>query len=265
MSKNAKKTGWKILFIVSVLVFIGCAGYYGFTMYQDHQAKKHRQEVLEAMESTEFTGEMEGEEPDIPKGIRHGEDVDFEKLQKINQDLYAWIYIPHTKVDYPIAQSPDDNRYYLKYNMNKEPEFAGCIYTENYNKKDFTDPNTVIYGHNMRNDSMFGSLHDFEDKKFFDKNKFVFIYTPEKIFTYRIFAAYEYDDRHILGTFDFEKKEVYKKYLESIYDVNTMVSNYRKDVKVDEEDKIITLSTCAGGKPEFRYLVQAVLEDVKTR
>lgn len=265
MDKNGKKKVWKVIFVLAILVFVGCGVYYGVTTYRNYLAEKHRQEILKEMESTEFTGEMEGDEPDIPKGIRHGEDVDFEKLRKINSDLYAWIYIPHTKVDYPIAQSADDNSYYLKYNMNKEPEFAGCIYTENYNSKDFEDPNTVIYGHNMRNDSMFGSLHDFEDSKFFEKNKFVFIYTPDKVMTYRIFAAYEYDDRHILGTFDFSDKEVYDKYLKSIYEVNTMVSNYRKDVKVTSEDKIITLSTCASGKPESRYLVQAVLEDVKTR
>lgn len=265
MKKSGSKKLWKVVFLMAVLVCVGCVLYFGITTYQNYRAEKHRQEILEAMESTEFTGEMEGDEPDIPKGIRHGEEVDFEKLQKINEELYAWIYIPNTKVDYPIAQSKDDNGYYLKYNMNKEPEFAGCIYTENYNSKDFEDPNTVIYGHNMRNDSMFGSLHEFEDPEFFEENKFVFIYTPEKTLTYRIFAAYEYDDRHILGTFDFSDKKIYEDYLKSIYEVNTMISNYREDVKVTSDDKIITLSTCASGKTESRYLVQAVLEDVKTR
>ena len=144
MDKNGKKKVWKVIFVLAILVFVGCGVYYGVTTYRNYLAEKHRQEILKEMESTEFTGEMEGEEPDIPKGIRHGEDVDFEKLRKINSDLYAWIYIPHTKVDYPIAQSADDNSYYRKYNMNREPEFAGCIYTENYNRKEFVDPNTVI-------------------------------------------------------------------------------------------------------------------------
>jgi sortase B len=112
---------------------------------------------------------------------------------------------------------------------------------------------------------MFGSLHSFEDSDFFKENEYVYIYTPKKILTYHIFAAYEFDNRHLMKTYDFNDSKKFANYIKSIYKVNTMISNYRKDVKVTNKDKIITLSTCASGKPDNRYLVQAVLEDVKTK
>jgi sortase B len=262
--KKQKKI-WIGILVIAVITCVACSGYYGYIKYQDKKAEEKREAILEEMATTEFTGEVEGEEPEIPEGIRHEEDVDFDKLTDINDEIYAWIYIPNTKVDYPIAQSATDNSYYLNYNMNKEPEFAGCIYTESYNNTDFNDPMTVIYGHNMKNKSMFGSLHSFEDSDFFKENEYVYIYTPKKILTYHIFAAYEFDNRHLMKTYDFNDSKKFANYIKSIYKVNTMISNYRKDVKVTNKDKIITLSTCASGKPDNRYLVQAVLEDVKTK
>lgn len=90
---------------------------------------------------------------------------------KINSDIYAWIYVPGTRIDYPVAQSQESDDHYLKYNFKNEPEFAGCIYTEKANKKDFSDPNTIFYGHNMRNGSMFQNLHKFEDEAFLRNTK----------------------------------------------------------------------------------------------
>ena len=78
--------------------------------------------------------------------------------------------------------------------MYKGDRFAGCIYTESGNSKNFTDPNTVVYGHNMRNGSMFQNLHYYEDPEFFEQNPFVYIYTEDKIRIYEVFASYIYDD-----------------------------------------------------------------------
>lgn len=255
-----RKNGWAILLLLALSISIGCGNYYLYIKQREKLAKEEREEILKTMLSTEFTGEIDAKEPAVPKEIRHGKQVNFHRLQKINEELYAWIYIPNTKVDGPIAQSASDNAYYLTHNLNKELEFAGCFYTENYNHKDFKDPNTIIYGHNMKNQSMFGSLHRFEEKEFFEKNENIYIYTPKKILTYQIFAAYEYDDRHIMKTYDFWKKSVYESYLKSIYKVNTMISNYREGVSVTKKDHILTLSTCASGRKDRRYLVQAVLK-----
>ena len=139
---------------------------------------------------------------------------------------------------------------------------AGAIFTENYNTKTFEDPNTVIYGHDMKNGSMFQSLHRYMDRSFFDANRDVTIYLPDKILHYKIFAAYLYDNRHLLMSFDFWNKEEYQQYLNNIFSMRDMNSFVDTSMEVTNEDKIITLSTCYAGISSQRYLVQAVLVSI---
>ena len=186
--------------------------------------------------------------------------VDWEGLWEINPDVYAWISIPGTSIDYPILQHASDNTYYLNYNIDGSYGYPGCIYTENLNSKDFTDSNTVIYGHNMKNGSMFAGLHQFEDSNFFAQNNKVYIYTPEEELTYTIFAAYIYDDRHLLYSYDFSNEDVYASYLREIFARRDLSANIRMDMNVTSEDNIITLVTCMSKQPDKRLLVQAVLE-----
>ena len=187
--------------------------------------------------------------------------VKFEELQAVNPDVYAWITVPGTDIDYPILQHASDNTYYLMHNIDGSYGYPGCIYTENMNSKDFTDNNTVIYGHNMKNGSMFAQLHKFEDPDFFKENREVLIYLPDEVLHYTIFAAHIYDDRHLLYSFDFTDSEVYQKYLDSIFSTRDMSANIDKDITVTTDDQIITLVTCIGSQPTNRLLVQAVLTD----
>ena len=173
-------------------------------------------------------------------------------------DCYAWIRIPDTNIDYPIVQSPSDNTFYLDHNSYGDYEYAGAIFTENLNAKDFTDPNTVIYGHNMKNGSMFQNLHLFEDRAFMEEHPTFEIYLPDKILTYQVFAAYNYDDRHLLQSFDFKDSRLFELYLEEIRNQRSMSANIDAEVAVTAEDKIVTLSTCNGINDQ-RYLVQGVL------
>ena len=189
--------------------------------------------------------------------------IDFEALTETNPDVYAWITIPGTEVDYPILQRVDDDSYYLTHTIEGKEAPEGAIYTESLNDQDFTDPNTVIYGHNMRNDSMFGSLHLFEDRDFFDEHRDLTIYLPDQILHYRIFAAYNYDNRHILKSFDFQDEAQYQGYLDSIFQMRSMSSNLDTSISVDSSDRIVTLSTC-NGNDDQRYLVQAVLISIES-
>lgn len=186
--------------------------------------------------------------------------IDFETLWEINEDVYAWITIPGTIIDYPILQHATDNSYYLNYNIDGTKGFPGCIYTENVNAKDFSDNNTVIYGHNLRNGKMFTDLHKFRDADFFYNNDTIYIYTPEKQLTYKIFASYLYDDRHLINSYDFSNKAIYGTYLSEIQSMDSVNGNIRKDIKITGSDKIITLITCIREQPEKRVYVQAVLQ-----
>jgi sortase B len=188
--------------------------------------------------------------------------IDFDALQQTNEDIYAWVTVPGTDVDYPVLQHSTDDSFYLEHDAAKESSVAGAIYSEQKNAKDFSDPNTVLYGHNMRNGSMFASLHRFEDREFFDENREILVYTPEHIYHYEIFAAYTYDNRHLLNSFDFDDPDVFRDYLEEVYSIRAMNAFFLEDPIVTNEDKILTLSTC-NGNSEARYLVQGVLVEVE--
>lgn len=190
--------------------------------------------------------------------VNHNTSIDFNAIWEINEDVYAWIIVPGTNIHHPILQHASDHGYYLNYNIDGTYGYPGCIYTENLNTKTFDDPNTLIYGHNMKNGTMFAPLHKFREKDFFDTHREVIIHMPDKTLTYEIFAAYIYDDRHIMYSFDFSKSDVFEKYLQSIFDIRDMSANINRDITVTKDDKIITLATCIAGRPENRLLVQAV-------
>lgn len=273
---------WRITGLAALLAGCFCAGYAGWYGYQQYaaeqqyeqlqrqmeEAQQKKRQKLKEIEAAEFVGEVDGPEPELPDEVILAKEkgsmenpIDFERLEEINPELYAWIFVPGTRIDYPVAQHADqDQTYYLKHNMYGEPEFAGCIYTETGNRTDFTDRNTVIYGHNMKNGSMFQNLHRFADEDFFEKNTEVLLYLPDRILQYEIFAAYESDDRHILKSYDFNDPDVFAEYIRVIQGSRALNVHVREELEIGADDRIITLSTCVGGKPDSRFLVQAVLK-----
>lgn len=192
--------------------------------------------------------------------------IDFVKLKAHNDEAIGWIKIPEmpkVEIDYPIMQSGMDTKedFYLENNLDKKKSREGAIYIQKMNFSNFTDPNTVIYGHDMRNKSMFGQLEDeFTKKDFFDEHDKMYIYVPGHILTYKIYSAFRFDDRHILATYDFSKKEDFKEFIDLTLNPKSKVKNVREGVKVTTEDRLITLSTCTNNEKE-RYLVVAVLVD----
>jgi len=185
--------------------------------------------------------------------------IDWDELHSQNPDIYAWIYIPGTNIDYPILQHPEEKSYYLNHNIDGSEGYPGCIYTQNVNSTDWTDPNTVIYGHNMNNGSMFHDLHRFEDAVFFDETQYLFIYTPERNLVYEIFAAYPFSNIDLVMCFDYSTPEALLVYFDGIWTNRSMTSHFRDSIVLYGDSRIITMSTCIGGQPDMRYLVQAVL------
>lgn len=189
--------------------------------------------------------------------------IDFATLQsKKNGHIYAWINVPGTNIDYPVLRHPTDNGYYLYHNLNGSSGYPGCIYTENYNGMDWTDPVTVLYGHDMRSTgTMFHQLHKFEKQNFFDTYQYIYIYTPEKTLKYRIFAAYVHTNEHLLGNHNFSNKEEFDAFFKMVRNGVGGVNHVRDDVEVTSDSKVITLSTCIKNMPDNRYLVFGVLEE----
>ncbi|NBK96604.1 MAG: class B sortase [Erysipelotrichia bacterium] len=187
--------------------------------------------------------------------------IDFDAYWAMNADVYAYIYIDDTQVDYPILQHSSDNSCYLNYMIDGTKSYPGSIYTEKENSKGFTDKNTIIYGHNMiQNGSMFNGITKYEDQSFFKEHPYIYIYTPYSILIYHVFAAYESNNQHLLATYNFNDSGVYQTYLNEIFAKTSGVIDH--SVNVYNYDNIITLSTCSE-VGDNRFLVQAVLEKIE--
>jgi sortase B len=190
--------------------------------------------------------------------------IDFESVKQQNTEVCGWIKVDGTDIDYPILQSGinTEEDYYLSHTLDGKKRTSGAIYIQQVNNKDFTDPNTVIYGHNMLNGTMFAQLKRFRNEDFFKQNRNIYIYTPKHIKEYEIFSAFVYDDRHIVNSFNFHIDESYQDFLNDCLKPRSFVKNVLENAEVTTKDKIITLSTCTGNETE-RYLVVAVLKDDK--
>ena len=217
--------------------------------------------------STEDTADIPGSSGFMADGAGNGDTpgragVDFDRLQIQNEDIYAWITVPGTGIDYPVlqkgdAKDPYDNSY-LDHQVDLSEGFPGVIYSQPVNQRDFTDSLTVLYGHNLKNGGMFSELHEFEDEDFFLQNDKIVIYTPEKILTYEIFAAIDFSDALLTYEYDFTKNaEVWR----HLADVRRCQGNFREGAEISEGDRILVLSTCYSDKPERRLLVEAVLAE----
>lgn len=207
--------------------------------------------------ASEVTTSVSSNEENTPDKVEVP--VDFKKLKKTNKDIYAWIRIPGLDVvDYPIVQHPKNNAYYLNRSIKKEWSVYGSIFTEDYNQKDFMDFNTLVYGHNMRNGTMFGSLKKFRDAQFFEENRYIYVYMENRILKYEIFAACTWDNKHIIDGNNFDIEQGRTAYLQNIFSVRDMNSQVKNDIEVTAEDRIITLSTCMNDK-EKRFIVSGVL------
>lgn len=198
-----------------------------------------------------------------PEPIQLDIPIDFASLQEKNSDAYAWIHIAGTLVDYPILQNAEDTDYYLTHTFEKTSARCGAIYTRNDTPQDFSAPCSILYGHNMKDDSMFGSLHDYENPNFFSnpENRTITIYSPNAIRTYSIIAATNYQDTLLPALYDFSDPVQKKDFIESLRTAN---GNFDDSLFIADDSRLIVLSTCAtGGRSHLRYLVVGVLTDEK--
>ena len=183
--------------------------------------------------------------------------VNFEALSRINEDIYAWVDIPGTPVSYAVVQSPTNDLFYNNHSVDKSYYSGGSIYSQRYNAKDFQDPVTVLYGHNRTTDTMFAPVNKFAGSEFFAAHPEIYVYTPDTVYRYEIFAAYPHSSEHLLLNHDFSHEEEFAAYFAGLS--NTIDSNYRPELFPEAGERVITLSTCYKSNRMQRYLVQGVL------
>ena len=183
--------------------------------------------------------------------------IDFEALWEVNPHVIAWIEIPGTVISYPILQHPLEDNYYLNVTMEGAYGYPGSIYTNAMEGKYFAGFNTVIYGHNMSDGSMFADLSKFQNLEFMKENREIRLYTPTAEYTYLICAHVIYDDRLITYEYDDTLESDNQSFLASLHN-GSAGTVWLDEPEITTKDRILTLSTCIGGMPDNRRVVIAV-------
>lgn len=188
--------------------------------------------------------------------------VDFKKIQKDSPDVFSWIKIEGTNIDYPVVFREGDNSFYLRKNIYGEYDRNGSLFIEDYNHTDFNDPVTIIYGHHMSSGAMFGKLQEiYTNPETFKTHQTITVYTPQKMIKYRVFCAVPLDNSHILYYHNFNNNLVFEKYFKDMYETRSLMAVFDETVSIKPGDKVLMLSTCFETDYSRRYVVMAVCEE----
>ena len=260
--EQKKKKKSDVLLTIALIVAIAVFCYAAFNLYHIYtEYKKGTEEYnqIEEMAVTERdadSAEVAGPNAQLKPPI----EVDFDKLKSVNEDVVGWIYVDALPdISYPIVKGKD-NQTYLHQTYEKNYNFAGTIFVDYENSGDFSDCNTLVYGHNMKNGSMFGHLKKFrEDDKLYKQDKYFWILTPERNYRYEIITAYTTGVNSDTYTLFKGPGEEFEKYLETIKGYSEIQTD---DTDLTIKDRIVTLSTCTGNE-STRFVVQGKRVDAE--
>lgn len=267
VKEGAKNNIVSLLCTIIGIICIGVAGYGLWGIYQDY---KVGDDVYQEAESEfvqihipvdseeEFTtenSEVTSEVPQGPTGPWYElASVDVTGLKNRYPDVVGWILFENGMISYPVVHS-DSNDTYLYTTYNGVESIGGSIFVEAVHSGDFTDTHTLVYGHNMKNGSMFGKLHYYRRSNDYynnrQSNQYFLIFTEEEILRYHIFAYQEVTvDSFVFKEYFTSGKELGDRLLQN--------SRIKPEITIPEDGRIISLSTCTAGE-ENRFVVSGVL------
>ena len=238
-----KKKGKIFIFIIQIIL-IAVIIFSGIKIIEWIKSNKKNKDIMsEIKENVVINNEMDSNNEEYK--------IDFAKLKQKNSDAIAWIKVNGTDIDFPVVKGTD-NSYYLTHNFDKEKNKAGWIFADYRNKFDGTDKNIIIYGHNMKNGSMFASLKDVIKEEWYnnENNKYIALITENENCKYQVFSVYQIEtEEYYLQT----NISNFKEFVEKIK------GRSKKDFNVDikETDSILTLSTCADNT-KYRVVLHSV-------
>ena len=242
--KKQQNILFRILFLLALAVFLYAAVrliLYGITYWKGSHEYKGLQKYVSEQPKDESSTEENGEFT-----------VDFSGLKELNPDCIGWIRFENIDISYPVMQG-EDNEYYLKHTFEGQAVTAASIFMDANNHADFSDQNTFIYGHNMKNGSMFGKLKQMYESEKYKDSKYLWICTPNGKYRYEIFSmqyAKVGSDVYTLFSAHDEQFEAY---------VKKMAKQSKVDMKalgLGKDDYVVTLSTCTSDE-SVRFVVQA--------
>ena len=188
--------------------------------------------------------------------------VDFRALKEENPEIFAWLYIPDTSIDAPVAQSGESDEYYASHNITKENDENGALYIEAANLTSMCDFNTVIHGNTAEDgeSGLFAELYQFSDPDYFDSHEQMYLYLEDNVLTYEIFAAYERENNSLIRTYDFTYLSGCDQFLKDMYGIRSMNMMIRSGWEdVTPYHFLVTLTTSRGKDSDSQFIVLAAL------
>lgn len=247
----------KIINIILVAIIIVCLSIIGYKYYNYNKDDKLNSEIQdlqpvinEASDSdNNSSGENDGQ--DQSKEGNYVNSANEEELKSINSDYKMWIQIENTNINYPVVQG-SDNDYYLKHNFRKESNISGTVFVESANDID-NDKNIILYGHNMRNGTMFNNITNYKEESFFNEDNKINIIMNNTLYEYEVFSVYVKNVSEVNLAIGFANEDEFINYAYNEADE----SLYKKDVDFSAEDNLITLVTCSYEFTDARTIVVA--------
>lgn len=237
-----------IIFLLALAIFVYAIIRLGMIFREYAKGQKSYDKLGEFTSGTDI-----GKSGELPEDFS----VDFQALKAINPDIVGWIRFENMDISYPIVKGTD-NEYYLTHSFEKEKIKCGSIFMEAENASDFSDDNTFIYGHNMKDKSMFAKLNQFKDEQIYKENPEFLIYTEDAVYRYSIFSCYVADISWDSFQYQFATEDTYGEWLEKVTDR----SIYDTGIVPQKEQKTVTLMTCTSAGDNYRFLVHGALAEV---
>ena len=270
-----KRKARKLVLAMVALVFVGSCGMLARHLVQYRQGQEAYHEAAQLVEIADLPDveqvplAFEPLEPSaeqmlesVPAPVETVdpsaealEKMDFTALREVNEDVLGWIVIPDTNLSYPLLQGTD-NEYYLSHTWQKSRNAVGSIFVDHRNSSDLSDFHTIVYGHRMKDGSMFGQLHKYKNAAYWGEHPKIYLADDNGSHAYEVFSVYEADslDTYQIEFADDGEKEEFLQYVTSRTWVNT-------GVIPEGGERILTLSTCTGNGHDTRWVVHAVLTE----
>lgn len=259
----------KVILIIVLAVCVGLFVYSGLNLIKINKEYKEARDYYDELSETYVSVAQEPEKDTTSDAVEVDESaadkevcpitVDFNNLLATNKDVCAWIYSPDTVINYVVVQGEDNNNY-LHHKLDGTYNASGTLFIDCECSPNFSGANTIIYGHNMKDGSMFASLHNYVDQSYYDAHPIMYISTPAGDYKLEIFSSFTCDFDADTYTLSFASEAEYSAFL------NKMVSqsNVKTNVSVDSSERIVTLSTCTYEYDNARYVVMGKLVPMGT-
>ncbi len=240
-----------------VLLLLAVAGFAGYKYVSLQLQYKQGEKTYKELEKYVH---LEGYEPskEVAEEGTQKPYLDVAELKAVNPDFVGWIYIPDTNVNYPIVQGTD-NSVYLNKMFDGAYNPAGSIFLDCGNSAQWTDCNTVIYGHNMKNKSMFAHVEAYKDQAWFDAHPTGLLITEQGVFELQFFAGYAAKTHTRAWELDFAGEQAYLEWLQQAMD-NSVIES---DIVPTAEDRVVTLSTCTNSDTNVRFVLLGILKPIE--